>query len=69
MMSVAFSPSKPVIASGGADQMVRLWHVDSLTQFDHPLNRHNETVEGVAFNADGTRWSRPRRSHRADVGR
>src|SRR6185312_5569821 len=51
--SVAFSPDGNRIASGSADNTVRLWSTDG-KPIGQPL-RHDDTVLTVAFSPDGTR--------------
>ena len=47
--------------------MVRLWHTDSLDQFDQLDERHTEAVQGVAFNAEGTRLVSASSDHKVQL--
>jgi WD40 repeat protein len=51
---VAFSPDGTRIASGSADNTVRLWDVAKEQQIGQPL-QHEDWVNSVAFSPDGTR--------------
>jgi WD40 repeat protein len=51
--SVAFSPDGKVLASGGADNMVRLWDVETGRPIGEPLTGHTDAVRSVAFSPDG----------------
>ncbi|OCB31428.1 hypothetical protein A5675_26560 [Mycobacterium malmoense] len=57
--SVAFGPDDGLIASGGADNMVRLWDSENLRPKGQlPVSGahgHTAMVTSVAFSADGTR--------------
>jgi WD40 repeat protein len=53
--SVAFSPDGQLLASGGADQKVRLWNVASRSLVMPPLEGHDDIVDTVAFSHDGKR--------------
>lgn len=51
--SVAFSPDGTLVASGGADNMVRVW--DAATgELRLELEGHTDEVTGVAFSPDGS---------------
>jgi WD40 repeat protein len=51
---VAWS-AKNVIASGGADRVVRLWDAKTLKPIGDPLRGHEASVLGVSFSLDGSR--------------
>ena len=53
--SVAFSPDRHRIASGGQDKTVRLWDAVTGHQIGPPLTGHADTVSSVAFSPDGRR--------------
>src|SRR5258708_4041027 len=52
VLCVRFSPDGRTIASGGKDETVRLWDVDTREQVAE-LRRHSDYVNGVAFFPDG----------------
>ena len=58
-MSIAFSPKGDMVASGGADNAVRLWTGDTLRPIDSlksPTGQgHTAPVTAVAFTPDGAR--------------
>lgn len=51
--TLAFSPDGKMLASGGWDELVRLWDVDSGTELRKML-AHKAMVARVAFSRDGT---------------
>jgi WD40 repeat protein len=53
-LSVAFSPRGDRLAAGHADQVVRVWKVESGTE-EAVLSGHGGAVHGVAFSPDGDR--------------
>ena len=55
MYSVAFSPDGHRLASGSADNTVRMWNADTGQPIGDPLTGHTNTVYSVAFSPDGHR--------------
>jgi WD40 repeat protein len=51
---VGFHPTLPLLASGGEDNIVRLWNIVSGKE-ERSLYGHNSAVYGVAFSPDGRR--------------
>ena len=49
--SVAFSPSDKILASGGADQRVRLWDLTTGKHL-HTFSNHTSKISAVAFTRD-----------------
>lgn len=59
---IAFSPNGHTLASGGLDDTVRLWDIDTGRQM-HLLKRHRSSVFHVVFSPDGqtiVSWSNDR---------
>ena len=50
--AVVFSPDGRLLASGGADQVVHVWDVESGT-IRHTLRGHTNTIKALAFRPDG----------------
>jgi WD40 repeat protein/serine/threonine protein kinase len=53
VVSLAFSPDGKTLASGGADNLIRLWDVVAGKAIGEPLGGHEGVVSGVAFSPDG----------------
>ena len=53
VLSVAFSPDSTTVASGGSDDTIKLWNVDT-GQIIATLGEHGGFVQSVAFSPDGT---------------
>ena len=51
-MGVAFTPDGKLLASGGADNLVKLWEVES-GRCQHSLAGHTDHVRTVAWGPDG----------------
>jgi WD40 repeat protein len=51
--SVAFSPTRHLLAAAGSDTKVRLWNTDTLTLIGRPLEGHTGQVRDLAFSPDG----------------
>jgi WD40 repeat protein len=51
--AVAFSPDGNLIATGGADETIRLWDAATRTLLGAPLTGHTDRVTSVAFFPDG----------------
>lgn len=54
VLSVAFSSDGMTLASGGTDQMVRLWNLAGYRPHGQPLGGHTDVVSSVAFSPGGT---------------
>jgi WD40 repeat protein len=53
--SLAFGPNGSRIVTGGGDNTVRVWDVDTLTPVGSPLLGHHGQVSSVRFSGDGAR--------------
>ena len=53
VISVAFSPDGKTIASGGMDNTIILWDVETHQPIGEPLEGHTDIVRSVAFSPDG----------------
>ncbi|AGX86377.1 WD40 repeat domain-containing protein [Candidatus Symbiobacter mobilis] len=53
IIAVAYSPDGKVLASGSADNTVRLWDVATRKPLGEPLRGHEDIVSSVAFSPDG----------------
>ena len=51
--SIAFSPDGKLLASGGHDNTIVLWDIDTHQRAGQPLNGHTDWVYSVAFSPDG----------------
>jgi WD40 repeat protein len=52
LTSIAFSPNGRFLASGGADQVVKVWNIASKSE-QHSFRGHSDWVTSVAFAKDG----------------
>jgi len=50
--SVAYSPDGKLLASGGSDGVIKLWHVPTGSEL-RALSGHADAVRSVAFSPDG----------------
>ena len=55
VLSVAFAPNAPLLATGDASHMVKLWNVENIAALEPfaTLEGHSDDVTGVAFSPDG----------------
>ncbi len=51
--TMAFHPSKPILATGSQDNSIILWDLDNLVTIDLPLTRHTSGVTSLAFSPSG----------------
>jgi WD40 repeat protein len=54
VQAVAFSPARKLIASGGADRTIRIWHAETLAE-TRVYRGHRDYVVALAFAPDGSR--------------
>lgn len=52
--SVAYSPGRAYIASGGEDNVLKIWYATSGKELS-TLQRHTDNVTAVVFSPDGKR--------------
>ena len=50
--SVAYSPTKPLALSGGADRIIKLWNLNT-GKLERPVGPHGGTIRCLVFSADG----------------
>ena len=55
MISAAFTLQGTRVATGGADNTVRIWDAETGESVGEPLQGHEDWVRSVAFSPDGTR--------------
>ncbi|MGI9097002.1 MAG: WD40 repeat domain-containing protein, partial [Solirubrobacteraceae bacterium] len=53
VLSIAFSPDGRTLASGSADDKIRLWDTRTHQPLGTPLTGHADSVQSVAFSPDG----------------
>jgi WD40 repeat protein len=53
IFSLAFSPDQSRIASGSADQTIRIWDAETGEAVGTPIKGHTSAVRSVAFSPDG----------------
>lgn len=51
VLCASFSPNNEMIATGGQDRTIKLWHTDG--SFVKILGEHEDTIWGVSFSPDG----------------
>jgi WD40 repeat protein len=73
IFSLAFSPDQSRIASGSADQTIRIWDAETGEAVGTPLKGHTSTVISVAFSPEGNRivsssWDQTIRIWHAEAG-
>src|SRR5690606_5011739 len=71
VLSAAFHPSQPLLATGSRDNTIILWDLTTGQRLGQPLARHTNWVSTLAFNADGSvlySGSHDRSAHALQIG-